>query len=104
MHTFNQAGTYSYYCSVHCGFGMTGTVQVAAAFITLISVSHGTDGHFIIDGQTLPNLTINVETSPDLVTAFANAVPVTATNTGTFHYDDSSAGGLTKKFYRATYP
>jgi plastocyanin len=28
-HTFSQAGTYSYYCSVHCFSGMTGVVNVA---------------------------------------------------------------------------
>jgi plastocyanin len=27
-HTFSQAGAYSYYCSAHCFFGMTGTVNV----------------------------------------------------------------------------
>ena len=28
-HTFSQAGTYSYHCSVHCVLGMTGTVNVS---------------------------------------------------------------------------
>ena len=28
--TFAQAGSYSYFCSAHCGFGMTGVVNVAA--------------------------------------------------------------------------
>jgi len=27
-HTFSRAGAYSYYCSAHCFFGMTGTVNV----------------------------------------------------------------------------
>ena len=34
MHTFAQAGTYSYYCSQHCASGMTGIVNVAAACTT----------------------------------------------------------------------
>jgi plastocyanin len=30
-HTFSRAGTYSYYCSAHCFFGMTGTVNVTGS-------------------------------------------------------------------------
>jgi plastocyanin len=29
-HTFNQAGTFSYFCFSHCALGMTGVVNVAA--------------------------------------------------------------------------
>jgi plastocyanin len=29
--TFTQAGTFSYFCCVHCAFGMTGVVNVSAA-------------------------------------------------------------------------
>jgi plastocyanin len=29
-HTFDQAGTYNYFCFAHCNFGMTGVVNVAA--------------------------------------------------------------------------
>src|SRR5947207_11331716 len=28
-HTFGRSGTYSYFCSAHCFFGMTGTVNVS---------------------------------------------------------------------------
>ena len=31
QHTFNQAGTYSYFCAAHCLRGMTGTINVAPA-------------------------------------------------------------------------
>ncbi len=31
QHTFAQAGTFTYFCDLHCGSGMVGTVNVAAA-------------------------------------------------------------------------
>ncbi len=31
LHTFAQAGSYSYFCAFHCNRGMTGTINVAAA-------------------------------------------------------------------------
>ena len=33
QHTFAQAGTFSYFCEAHCGSGMVGTVNVAAACV-----------------------------------------------------------------------
>src|SRR5438034_9534192 len=38
-HTFNQPGTYNYYCVTHRGFGMTGTVIVQAVSGTPPSVT-----------------------------------------------------------------
>ena len=105
-HTFNQAGTYSYYCSVHCDCGMTGTVNVTAPFVNITSVVRSVDGHCLISGLTVPNLTLHIESSPDLVTAFGPLMPGTATanNTGIFQYDDAGAVGLPMRFYRVTYP
>ncbi len=75
-----------------------------ASFVLITSVIRQNDGHFIVDGQTLPNAIINIETSPDLVTAFGNPVPVTADGTGAFHYDDAGAAGQAMRFYHAVYP
>ncbi|MGH8102227.1 MAG: plastocyanin/azurin family copper-binding protein [Chthoniobacterales bacterium] len=54
QHTFNQAGTFSYFCASHCAFGMTGTVTVSgAAPLQITSVvsrkTHGAAGVFDID-------------------------------------------------------
>lgn len=53
MHTFSQAGTYSYFCALHCNFGMTGTVNVSGAaplqLTTAVSrKTHGAAGTFDI--------------------------------------------------------
>ena len=108
-HTFTQAGTYSYYCSVHCGSGMKGTITVTEPFITIASISRLANGHFLILGQTVPNASINIQFSPDLVTTFEDSVPptiVTADATGAFQYEDAEAAqlGLEMRFYRAVYP
>jgi plastocyanin len=100
-HTFNQAGTFQYYCSQHCGSGMKGSVVVSTPFIMITAIVYS-GGNVTITGQTLPNLTIHIETSPDLVTAFATPVAVTANGTGGFTFPDST--GLTMRFYRAVYP
>jgi plastocyanin len=101
-HTFGQAGTFQYYCSAHCGSGMKGTVVVDTPFVVITSIVRAANGDVTILGQTLPNLTIHIESSPDLVTTFGNGVPVTANETGGFSFTDSTA--LSKRFYRAVYP
>ena len=54
MHTFSQGGTYSYFCSLHCNFGMTGTINVSGAaplqLTTAVSRKiHGAAGTFDIN-------------------------------------------------------
>jgi len=44
QHTFNTAGTYSYYCVVHCSRGMVGTVNVTAPLQLMSAVSRKTHG------------------------------------------------------------
>src|ERR1700712_1367633 len=46
-HTFAEAGTYHYFCRIHCGNGMTGTITVLAPFVAVTGVSHSVDGHFL---------------------------------------------------------
>jgi plastocyanin len=49
QHTFTQAGTYSYFCHVHCAFGMTGTINVESAPMAQSAFSrkvHGGAGTF----------------------------------------------------------
>jgi plastocyanin len=39
MHTFAQAGTYTYFCVLHCEYGMIGTVNVSAPLQVTSAVS-----------------------------------------------------------------
>src|SRR5947208_13771004 len=41
--TFTQAGSFSYFCCVHCAIGMTGVVNVASASDTILYGSTGGD-------------------------------------------------------------
>jgi plastocyanin len=43
-HTFNQSGTYSYFCVLHCSRGMTGTINVASPLQLMAAVSRKTHG------------------------------------------------------------
>jgi hypothetical protein len=90
------------------GSTQTYTVTVTRIFAEITSVSRpdsgASAGHFILTGLTLPNLTLSIQASPDLTTAFSNPKTVTADASGVFTYDDASSIGLTTRFYRATYP
>jgi hypothetical protein len=62
-------------------------------------------GNFVINGTTLPNASVSVHTSPDLVSGFGAGVgTATANSSGLFSYTDSGAAGLTKNFYKVTLP
>ena len=43
-HTFNQAGTFNYYCRTHKGFGMTGTVIVQANTPPSVTITNPLSG------------------------------------------------------------
>jgi plastocyanin len=100
-HTFGLAGTYSYFCSAHCGSGMTGTVNVSIAPLSVTSISRSGTGAIVVTGQTAPNLTVTIKGSADLVT-FATIGTATANGSGVFSFPDTAP--LIKRFYRATYP
>ncbi|HEY4285066.1 MAG TPA: plastocyanin/azurin family copper-binding protein [Chthoniobacterales bacterium] len=99
-HTFTQPGSYSYFCSVHCLSGMTGTVSVTLPSITITSVTSDANG-FTITGQTTANTTVTVKASPDLITEFQTAGTRTSNTSGIFTFSDMSP---TMHFYRVTYP
>jgi plastocyanin len=54
QHTFNQPGTYSYFCAAHCAFGMVGTVNVSAPLQLVSAVSRKTHGAAGIFDVALP--------------------------------------------------
>ncbi len=74
------------------------------ALVQITSITRSGTGPAVITGLTRPNLTVTMQVSPDLLTAFGFLASVTADSTGTFQYTDNGAIGLTRRFYRATYP
>jgi hypothetical protein len=47
------------------------------------------NSHFLISGQTSPNLTITIQASPDLLTSFSNIGTASADTNGVFQFDDT---------------
>lgn len=74
------------------------------AALKITSVARPVNGHFIVTGQAPPNVSLNVQASPDLISPFTVIGTVTAGVDGTFQYDDAAAAFLPKRFYRAAYP
>ena len=79
---------------------------VEGTALTITAISHQTNGHTLLQGFGAPNLTDTVEASPDLSPGSFVALPttVTADGTGALQYDDATAVGLTKRFYRLRFP
>ena len=103
-HTFNTAGTFQYFCRVHCGGGMRGTVVVVAPFASISAVTRASNGHFVINGKSNANRTVTITSAPDLLSAFGNPQTANTDGTGAFSYDDASAVGQAMRFYKVSYP
>ncbi len=101
-HAFNQAGTYPYFCRVHCNFGMRGIVLVIVPAIT--TVTRAVDGHFTVTGTSVRGRSATVKSAPDLMTAFANPQMITTDTNGIFQFDDTSTAGATMQFYQVSFP
>jgi len=108
-HTFNAAGSFPYFCTPHCSFGMTGSVTVQSAaptvaitnpvagavfaapatFAVKASASAGTTNvQFLVDGASIGNATAapfqatasNVANGAHTLAAIATAGGAKATN------------------------
>lgn len=89
------------------GFGGTGNgVVYALSLPTLkfVSLSHSSDGHFVLAGQGFPNSPVIIEAAPDLSTGFSMIGTTVADVNGSFQYDDAGLSGMPSRFYRAVYP
>jgi hypothetical protein len=70
----------------------------------IVSAHRNPNGHFVLTGQTEPNMSIDIQASPDLVAPFVTIDTVTTDATGAFQYDDANASNYQKRFYRAAVP
>jgi hypothetical protein len=79
----------------------------AAIQLKITSIARLTNGHIVLQCFGVPNQVNNLQVSPDLSPGSFGAIsppPVAADNTGAFQYDDAGAVGLTKRFYRLSFP
>jgi CSLREA domain-containing protein len=96
------------YSSVTNATGGDGTDIGAVEFWTLkiTSITHLSNGHAVLHGIGIPSHLHTIEASPDLSPNSFTAIPpgVTADSNGVLQYDDAGAVGLTKRFYRLSFP
>lgn len=123
-HTFTVAGTYSYFCHLHCSFGMTGTVNVESGSATwLASPATGdwnTAANWTAGGppngsadtatfasSNITGVSLSLNTEVNGIVFNAGASPFTITASATFALTISGVGitnnsGITQNFVTAT--
>ena len=74
--------------------------------VQITSMTHLANGHILLQGLGFPSRAHAVEISPDLSPGSFSPLPLTAAadGTGVLQYDDSTAVGLPKHFYRLRFP
>jgi uncharacterized delta-60 repeat protein len=75
--------------------------------LKILSITHLSNGHVVLQCIGVPNQVNNVQASPDLSPgSFATLSPAApmADRVGAFQYNDAGAVGLTKRFYRLAFP
>ena len=80
QHTFTQAGAYSYFCALHCEYGMTGTINVASAPMAQSAFSrkvHGGAGTFDVPLPLTGNVGVECRTGQTYQMIINFASPVT---------------------------
>jgi hypothetical protein len=75
--------------------------------VKITSITRLANGHIVLQCLGAPNQVNNLQVSPDLSPGSFTTIsppPVAADSTGAFQYDDSGAVGLTRRFYRLSFP
>jgi hypothetical protein len=83
--------------------GVETLVEQLTGLLQINSAARESNGHFVLSGQTLANVQLNIEASADLAN-FTSIGPTTSDANGIFQFDDAGAASLPKRFYRATPP
>jgi fibronectin-binding autotransporter adhesin len=91
------------------GYLRSGTPDIGAfefkgSPIRFTSIKRLGNGHILLQGIGVPNGQHTVKMYPDLNATSDAFAPVTANGTGALQYDDAGAVGLTKRFYRLSFP
>ena len=90
-------------------FSAGGAGKCPPITLKITSISRPRSGPFVssnllITGQTEPNLTIRIQSTPNLLTGFSDVGTTTADSNGIFRYNTGNTFSLTRQFYRAVYP
>jgi len=123
-HTFTVAGTYSYFCHLHCAFGMTGTVNVVSGSATWlaspVSGDWNTAANWTAGGppngsadtatfasSNITGVSLSLNTEVNGIVFNAGASPFTITASATLALTISGVGitnnsGITQNFVTAT--
>jgi hypothetical protein len=82
-----------------------GAFEFDSAAVLITAIQRLSDGSIQLDGKALVSATFSVFASPDPVTgSFTSLGTATSNQAGDWHYIDTGAVGLAKRFYRASYP
>jgi hypothetical protein len=86
--------------------GDIGAFEFGGKPMRITSITRLANGHVALQGIGVPNGTHTIHASPDLSPNSFAPLPGTATanGTGVLQYDDAGAVGLTKRFYRVSFP
>jgi hypothetical protein len=91
---------------VRAGSSDIGAFEFAGSTLRITSITRLTNGHILLQAHGVPNVAHTIAATPDLrpnsFGAFQNSP--TADGTGSLQYDDGTAVGLTKQFYRLSFP
>ena len=96
------------------GIGIGGSlfnlIDVAAPYVfdptqlQILSISRMANGHVLLQCKGAANRLNTIQWSPDITSGFKFLVSVPGDANGLFQYEDATATGETKRFYRLTLP
>ena len=86
------------------GISDIGAFEFGGGPLKITSITRLSNGHIVLQGFGVPGLAHTLYFSPDLSSGFTAPTPLTADAAGALTYDDAGAVGLTKRFYRLTFP
>ncbi len=76
-----------------------------APFLKITSITRLANSHLFVQGLSVANITLTVQAASDPNSgSFGFLGTTTADGTGIVRYDDAGAVGLTRRFYRLTFP
>jgi hypothetical protein len=85
--------------------GDIGAYEFGGTPIRITSIIRLTSQHIMLEAQGVPNAAHTLQVLPDLIPG-STPIPVSvnANGSGLIQYDDAGAVGLTKRFYRLSFP